>query len=201
MMEVPATAHIHFALLLPWLVIRRTIKYHTHGPPHPAWGLLLDLICSSSRLYFALAQRHMRDAFLEADVQAPSVPDAAASAPQFRDDAWHPKPRVQRLAGVGTRVDPVRLRGVSDEWRRGVARVGAPAVCAVDVPAFWVVREEADLALDAPAREGEKVVMYLPGGGIHVSTRARASSCVVRPWGDCCTAIAAVSSARATAEQ
>ena len=121
-MSVPITTHIHFALLLPWLVIRRTAKFYAHGPPHPAWGLLLDLVCASSRLYFALAQRHMRDVFLEADVQAPAVPDPAAGAPQFRDGAWRPRPRVHALAGVGTRVDPVRLRGVSDEWRRGVAR-------------------------------------------------------------------------------
>lgn len=118
-MTVPHLTKLYFALLLPWLVIQRTVKYHTHGPPHPAWGLFLDLVCSSSRLYFALAEGHMRDVFLQADVHAPSAPDDAADTPQFNDNAWRPKPRVQRLAGVGTRINPVRLRSVSEEWRRG----------------------------------------------------------------------------------
>ncbi|KAH9834165.1 uncharacterized protein C8Q71DRAFT_725354 [Rhodofomes roseus] len=167
-MSVPLSTHIYFALLLPWLVIRRTIKYHVHGPPHPAWGLDLDLVCSSARLYFSLAQRHMREVILEADVQAPPAPDD--STPQFIEDAWRLKRRAHQFAGVGTRVEPVRLRGVADEWRRGVALVGAPAVRAVDVPGFWVVGAESDVQPEGPARNGERVIMYLPGGGIHPMT-------------------------------
>ncbi|KAH9920958.1 Alpha/Beta hydrolase protein [Fomitopsis serialis] len=169
-MAAPVLTHIHFALILPWLVIRRTVKYHAHGPPHPAWGLFLDLVCSSARLYFSLAQRHMREVILEDDIQAPPTP--GDDTPQFNEDAWRPKPYAHKFAGVGTRVEPVRLRAVADEWRRGVALVGAPFVRAVDVPGFWVVRdsEGSDVPAESPARDGEKVIMYLPGGGIHPMT-------------------------------
>jgi hypothetical protein len=71
------------------------------------------------------------------------------------------------LVGKGTEVIPRIAPAVKRELLKGTALVGGEHVQPVNVPVFWVIKsgqvEKAD-----NASEGEKVILYLAGGGTHV---------------------------------
>jgi hypothetical protein len=66
-------------------------------------------------------------------------------------------------------VDSVHVKPAPESWIVGVAAHASNVVRAVEVPGFWVSRQD-----DGPpvgrAFEGQKVILYWPGDGTHVST-------------------------------
>jgi hypothetical protein len=170
-----ALVGVELALVLPPYAFYYTLYTLIHGPSHPAWGIRTSVLCACSRR--AMASLTSPDAPLDKPHDMP--------APTFPDNAWKPRSISVRTVGRGTRVVSARAPAASEDLLRGVARVGD--VPSTDVPVFWVGLKGSD-DIDRQAKNGEKVLVYLGGGGMHV-----------RLWLLCCGRVATADASAADA--
>jgi hypothetical protein len=155
-------ASLALIILLPFYITFITFRHFIVGPSHPAWGWLTELSCSCGRLWFQMVSAP----------DAPLIPpkEPKRGGPDWSKDSWRTRHLTHWIMGQGTRVDPVRLSAAPGKYLMGTAAHANDVVHAVEVPAFWVSRSD-----DGPpvgrAAEGQKVILYWPGGGVHVRFR------------------------------
>ncbi|KZT22542.1 alpha/beta-hydrolase [Neolentinus lepideus HHB14362 ss-1] len=155
-----------YALILPWVLLYRTLAHYIVSPTHPAWGLFEELVVASGRLYYYIVRKPIPS----------SYPPAPISLSQFDFDptSWKIRKFAKWRVGKRTKVYNVRLPKIDEKFVKGVAMAGSEHVKKVDVPGFWVCREDSRWAkedgVEISANEGEKVIVFAPGGGIHALT-------------------------------
>ncbi|KDQ55618.1 hypothetical protein JAAARDRAFT_37022 [Jaapia argillacea MUCL 33604] len=148
-----------YSFICPPLLVYQTILHYTKGPPHPAWGLFEDLAVSSGRIYFDLIRK-----------VPPPTEEQSTDIPEFTPAAWQIRKFAKWRVGKGTKVDKVRIPCVDDKWIKGTAKVAEDVIKAVEVPGFWVYRNDYVVPEGGRAKADEKVVMFIPGGGVHCLT-------------------------------
>jgi hypothetical protein len=151
---------LKLAAILPPYALYYTVYTLVHGPSHPAWGVRTSVLCACCRL----AMR----SFTSPDLPLKKPSDMPA--PTFPEKAWKASKLSKRFVGKGTRVVPTRAPAIAEDLLRGTARVGD--IGSTDVPVFWVGLSSME-HLERPAKEGEKVLVYLGGAGTHVRTPSR----------------------------
>lgn len=72
---------------------------------------------------------------------------------------------------------PTMSRARAQEWLQGEALDPRGEVDPVKVPCFWLEREESGDGRSRKARAGERVVLYLVGGGYVSGSPAEANRC------------------------
>ncbi|TFK53784.1 alpha/beta-hydrolase [Heliocybe sulcata] len=155
-----------YALALPWAALYRTLAHYIVGPTHPAWGLFEELFVTSGRLYYFIVRKPLPSRF-------PPDPISLAEF-DFDPTSWKVRKFAKWRVGKGTDVYNVTLRKIDEKFVKGVAMAGSEHVKKVDVPGFWVFRKDSRWAkedgVEKKADEGEKVIVFAPGGGIHALT-------------------------------
>ncbi|EIN14090.1 alpha/beta-hydrolase [Punctularia strigosozonata HHB-11173 SS5] len=112
---------------------------------HPTWSLSRHLVVALGRSAFAWTSRW-------------TLPRPQGPA------AYEKKEIVHKLIGKGTEVDAVTVAGVPDALRVGDLAVATGTVGSTEVPAFWTYQSGKWPRGDELAANGEKVILYVPGG-------------------------------------
>jgi hypothetical protein len=135
-----------FAVYLVPVTLLQVVRYCIPSwRVHRKWSLRRHLAVALGRTYFAWSSRW------------------ALPRPQG-EAAWQKQDLVHKLVGKGTRVDSVTISPINDNLRVGVAAVAVGIVPLTDVPGFWSYETGKWQRGDEQAREGERVILYAPGG-------------------------------------
>jgi hypothetical protein len=90
-------------------------------------------------------------------------------SPTFSAGKWKPSRVAHFFVGRGTYVVPEPAPAVGDRFLKGIALVGAGHIEPTGVPTFWMSKKGRNEIM-GDASQGEKVVVYIAGGGTHVCT-------------------------------
>jgi hypothetical protein len=134
-----------FILLIPTVIYHTVLHLIPSKRPYPTWTLQRSIFISVLRLHLRCTTKF------------------CLPRPKGKKD-WKPDALVQRIVGHGTVTRCVAVPPVPTEWVQGVAAVGKGIVSPVEIPGFWTSENGACGQGDEPAKHGEKVLLYIPGG-------------------------------------
>jgi hypothetical protein len=146
------------ATALPLYVLYRLVRDLTYGTSHPAWGYRTSVLCACGQFCSSFLTSPKTPIEKPLNMPPPNFPAKILKASRI----------AHFFVGKGTVVTPRIAPAVKRELLKGTALVGGEHVQPVAVPVFWVIKSGQAETTDN-AEEGEKVILYLAGGGTHVS--------------------------------
>lgn len=131
-----------FIVSIPILIPYITFKHYLLGPPVSWMTLHSHIVSRLIKHYFRL--------------------NFSFFLPPVDKKEWINKPTYAFKARKGTEVEMVTLSPVPDEMRTGIAI--CERIKTIKRPGFWVTPQASLGRGDEPAKDGEKVILYIHGG-------------------------------------